>query len=151
MNECIKEVFTLILDINDAPVAIGEKDKEYYDALKAEELFKNTEWKDIFIIALGTGFRNRLRREIGKQHSGGLFRRSYLKEEDETLIAAVALSIEPPDVLLDGEKIIHIAEEYAHCGIGILDKKRESSYGAFEKEFEQEVLQLCEEIFGRDL
>lgn len=139
----------MIFEVSDSPVAVGKEDREYYNLLKEEELFKKADWKDIFMIAFAIGFRNGLRRELSKQHSGGLFRRSYLMEEDKACIAAVAVCEESPDLLLDGEKIIRIAEEYAHAGIGILYSKQESLLGTFEKDFEREILQLCREIFGK--
>lgn len=138
----------MLLELKDRPVAIDEEDrKEYEELQKAEEIFRELDWKDIFIIAVGWGIRKNSRKPIQKQYSGGLFRISYLREEDEALLAAAAMYALSDEVLADGEKVIKIAEEYAHGGIHELwDWVRSTSLDTVEKDFEREVVKLAREF-----
>jgi hypothetical protein len=143
-----------VLELKDRPVVIGNEDRELYDRLKeTEEIFrvKGLEWKDIFIIAVGWGIRKKSRKPIQKRDSGGLFRTSYLREEDEALLAATALYDASDEILADGEKVVKIAEEYAHGGIHELwDWVRSTPFEAFEKDFEREVVKLAREFLQAD-
>ena len=146
-----------MLELKDRPVVIGNEDRELYDRLKeTEEIFrvKGLEWKDIFIIAVGWGVRKNSRKQIQKQYSGGLFRTSYLREEDEALLAAVALyDASDEKILADGEKekVVEIAEEYAHGGIHELwDWVQSTPLETFEKDFEAEVVKLAREFLQAD-
>lgn len=143
-----------MLGLKDVPVIdIDEKDREAYDRLKeSEEVFRNLDWKDVFIIAMGLGLYKGLRKPIQKRHSGGFFRGSFLREEDEALLAAAAVYAESGvDVLSNEREVIAIVEEYAHGGVHELLRWVESSpYGTFEKDFEREVLQLIKEFLESD-
>lgn len=133
-------------------VYIDNEDREVYERLhEEEEMFKDLDWKDIFIIAVGWGIRKKSRKPIQKRDSGGFFRTSYLREEDEALLAAVALYDASDEILADGEKVVKIAEEYAHGGIHELwDWVRSTPFEAFEKDFEREVVKLAREFLQAD-
>lgn len=142
-----------MLGLKDIPIIdIDEKDREVYDKLeKSEEVFHNLDWKDMFIIAVGLGVHKGLRKPIQKRYSGGFFRGSYLREEDEALLATAAVYAESEEVLCDEKKVIKIVEEYAHGGIHELLRWVESSpYETFEKDFEREILKLTEELLKND-
>uniref|UniRef100_A0A7V4TXY5 Uncharacterized protein n=1 Tax=Candidatus Caldatribacterium saccharofermentans TaxID=1454753 RepID=A0A7V4TXY5_9BACT len=128
-----------------------EEDTEVYKRLQEEEIFKDLDWKDIFIIAVGWGIRKNSRKPIQKRDSGGFFRTSYLREEDEVLLAAAAVYAESDEVLKDGERVLKIAEEYARGGVHELwDWVQSTPLETFEKDFEAEVVKLAREFLQAD-
>ncbi|MCS7242529.1 hypothetical protein [Candidatus Caldatribacterium sp.] len=142
-----------MLGLKDVPVVnIDEEDKKAYKELgESEEIFRNADAKDIFIIAVGLGVHKGLRKPIQKKHSGGFFRGSYLREEDEALLAAVAVYATSVDVLCNEREVVEIAEEYAHGGVQELLRWVQSSpFECFEKDFEREIVELIEEFLKDD-
>jgi len=129
---------------------IDEEDKELYDKLKKEDIFKDKNRRDQFLFAMSIGFKNRFRIPIKKKLKGGFFRTEDLRQEDRTLVNSVALSvINSIEDLSNREEVYKIAEEYAHGGIKLLIGKIESTqFGTFWKIFEKELHDIYEETIG---
>ena len=99
-----------------------KSDKNLYDALADEDIFKGLDLKHIFIMAMVLGFRENKREKIQQKEPGGLFRVSYLNDTEKALIKSIAVSTENGnlEVLLDKKKVYSIAEEYANGGLRLL-------------------------------
>lgn len=128
---------------------IDEGDWNLYEQLTKEGMFKGTERKEQFLMAMIVGFRHKTKRPISKQYSGGFARVEYLKSEDDALIAAVGLhDTGSVEILTDKKKLYEIAEEYAHAGIQILaDMVSSTQFGDFDKHFEKLLLETYSELF----
>jgi len=126
------------------------RDRDLYDRLQTEGMFKSTDRKDQFLFAMAFGCKSEARLPLDKKD--GLVRTSYLRAEDEALMNAVAVhhagSLE---VLADREQVYKIAEEYAHAGIRLLVDWIESQpYGSVETRFEKELRDVFDALVGGD-
>jgi hypothetical protein len=125
-------------------LSIDKKDKVLYEKLKAEAIF-NKENKDLFIMAMTYGYKNKVRTALETKE--GYVRTEYLKPEDWALINSLAIGTRSVEILSKPEDICQLAEQYAHAGIKILAAKLDStSFGSFEKQFEKELLEMYEKI-----
>lgn len=119
---------------------IDKKDKELYEKLKEEKIFRGKSNKELFILALIYGYRNKVHREISNKE--GFVRTEYLDEKDWALIKSIAIDHKSVEILNDKGKIVNIVQEYAHMGIQILKSNLErSQYGSFDKLFERELIE----------
>jgi len=118
-------------------------DKDLYDRLKNEKLFKDKNLKEKFIYALTLGYKNNISVPIKLKE--GLFYTKDLSENDEALLSALAIytSEKGIDILIDKAEIYKIAEEYAHAGIRLLiDNIDSTPYGSYEKIVEKELSEI---------
>ncbi|NPV51681.1 MAG: hypothetical protein HPY60_10885 [Candidatus Methanofastidiosum sp.] len=124
-----------------------DKDNKYlYDEIKFLQGFER---KDQFIFAMAFGFINDFKPKLNKKEF--ITRTSYLKEEDNALLKAVALkSTENIDILSDKKRIYGIAERYANGGIQLLADEVGNKYGSFEKKLEKILMNLYEKISGEN-
>ena len=128
----------------------AEDDIEKYNFLAKENLFKDFQNKDYFLLALAFGYANELRAPIEKRASGGFFRAETMSPEDWMIIKSVAIEEESEDILKEPEEVFNIVEEYAHGGIKLLVEQLKSiSFGSTNKCLEKYVNDLYEEI-GED-
>lgn len=105
-------------------------ERQLYDQLKEEEIFKNMDLKHVFMMAFAKGVQAKKRNPLKNRASGGLIREAYLDDRERALIRAVAIAEEGKlGVLLDEKRVYQIAEEYASGGIRLL--KNEVCSGDF--------------------
>lgn len=125
---------------------IDVNDRELYDKIEEQEMFKGRTRKEQFLFAMALGVRNDI--TIPLRTKEGFFLVKDLRPEDEALINAVVLWNEgSADILSDKEKAYKIAEEYAHAGIKLLVDKIESvEFGSFWKQFEKELYEIYEKV-----
>lgn len=131
-------------------IHIDKKDRELYEVLKSEEIFKDRENKDLFVISMAYGFKNRIKEGIEKKE--GFVRVEYLSGWDLALINAVAMyDTNSVEVISNKEEVFKIAEEYAHAGVKLLfDKINSVQFGTFDKQFEKELHETYEELVAQD-
>ena len=84
-----------------------------------EDLLPFESMKHLFMLATFVGYQEGKRVPLGKRQ--GIFGWTQLKDEDVTLLRALALAeTGSVDILTDQGKILHIAEEYANTGIIVI-------------------------------
>lgn len=124
-------------------VYISAEDRVKYETLKGEISFlSDKDAKDLFLFAFiyGVYYKNK-KKELSKRE--GYFRTEYLRDEDKALFKVVGVSDESFDILNDMDKILDLAERYAHNGIDILlNELKSKSVGSFEKNFELTLLEM---------
>jgi hypothetical protein len=82
---------------------------------------------DIFMLCLAIGFESGIQGELPPKSSNGV-RLTYIKEDNEALIRALALSVSNnSDILLDDEKVLDIAERFAATGLILLERELNKS------------------------
>lgn len=125
---------------------IEKDDRDIYDRLKKLKLFKKHDNKNLFLMAMVFGFHKKQSKPITT--SDGFVRKSYLRDNDESLINALAVYEKNDlDILLDKKEVFKIAEEYANAGIKIIDKMiSDSDEAEFIKQLEYLLLEKYEEI-----
>ena len=93
---------------------------EYTRLLGRDSLFAGKDNKDLFMMAMITGFYNKNRITLEGQKEGYILI-SYLSPKELSVIRAIAIAEEGNlDILLDKERLHGIIEEYAAGGIGLL-------------------------------
>ena len=101
-----------------------------------------------YILALVVGFTKGERLKIVKKD--GFILIENLQDEDLSLIKAIAVKEDGNlDVLLDREKVFRIADEYANCGIKLLNNSiLGKEYGSYFKKLEAELIDKFNEVKG---
>lgn len=124
----------------------SDREKYYNRLLKRDSPFAGRENKNLFIMAMVTGFREGARVKLRKKE--GFVRTEYLSPNEKSIIKAIAVATEGSlDVLLDKRKVYSIAEEYAASGIKLLkDKVFSHEYGSYIKKLESELVDEFEKI-----
>jgi hypothetical protein len=101
---------------------IEKSDKLIYNKLEqSNEIFKDKSHKDIFMIALALGYKNKLPKKMKKSYP--LVNCSSFSSRDCWVITAIAVEEKGMAVLSDMLEIRKIAEGYANAGFEILQKK----------------------------
>jgi hypothetical protein len=123
-------------------VYISTEDRDKYEKLKKEVSFLgDKDAKDLFLFAFVYGVRYNSKKTLTKKD--GYFRTEYLKDEDKALLKIVAIFHESFDILNEMDKVLDLAEKYAHAGIDILiNELKSKSIGTFEKKLELTLLEL---------
>lgn len=127
-------------------LSIEKANREIYDKLKELDLFNKYDNKSLFLMSMVFGFNKR--KQTPLKTTDGYVRESYLRENDESLIKAVAV-YEKNDlnVLLNKKEVYKIAEEYANTGIKIIDQMiSDSDEAEFIKQLEYLLLEKYEEL-----
>jgi len=125
---------------------VGKRDRELYDHdAIAREIGAGRTRKEQFLFAMAIGFKNKLKRPLDAREGGGFFLAKDLHPKDMALLDAVAIcDTGSADVLMDGEAVFRIAEEYAHAGIKLLyDEVTSGQPGSFWKRLECELFDLA--------
>ena len=124
---------------------IAKEDRERYTRLR-DEFGEDSNWKELFMLAAGTGCRVGERQPFEKRDE--FFHVRDLKDRDWALLNALALHAEDDaDVTLETDEVFSIAEEYAHAGIRILADMVESSpLEGFQKHLEKRLDDVYEEL-----
>lgn len=123
---------------------VDKDNKHLYDDLSFLQM-KEFERKDQFMFAVAFGFINDFKPELNRREF--ITRTSYLKEEDQALLNAIAIkSTGSIDILSDKKEVYHIAERYANGGIQLLSDEVGSKYGSFEKRLEKILIELFNKI-----
>jgi hypothetical protein len=133
-----------------ATLSIDDQDRvQYEEKLKREPVFNSRDNKDVFLVAMSFGFKNKVRVPLRKKF--GFVRTSYLQIEDDALMDVVAYGdTGDPEVLADRGRVYQIAEEYAHGGIGLLvDWIAAQPHHSTEKALELELVQTCGNLHKR--
>jgi hypothetical protein len=127
---------------------IEKGDRDLYKGIKGEDMFSGKDTKELFIIALAFGFKNKVRKSF--QNREGYVRTEYLTDKDKALLYAIALKeADSVDILSDKEEVFKIAEEYAHGGVRILhDSIGSTQFGSFSKQFEKMLHEIYEELMS---
>ncbi len=123
---------------------IEKKDKQVYNKLEqGNEIFKNKNHKDIFLISLALGFKNKVTKKMKEPYP--LINCSSFTNKETWLIASIAIKEKGLSVLNDMLEIRKIAEGYANAGFEILQKKLfEEKPGDVLNYFEAEVIALID-------
>ena len=132
-------------------LCIDKRDRQLYDDIARESIFKDHDRKEQFLVAMATGFGAAAKRPLEGIESSGFFRTSYLQPQDRALINAVAVAeSQSVDVLLDPEAVFRTAEEYAHGGIQILHGEiMNTQYGSFDKRFEKVLSEAYDAVMDK--
>jgi len=126
---------------------IRKSDRKDYDRLlEKDSPLVGKENKDLFMMALITGFHEGTRVKLDKIE--GFFLLYHLNDEENSIIKAIAVAEEGDlNILLDKKKVYSIAEEYATSGIKLLRNKVFSGeYGSYIKKLESELIDEFERI-----
>jgi len=126
---------------------IRKSDRKDYDRLlEKDSPLVGKENKDLFTMALITGFHEGTRVKLDKRE--GFFLLYHLNDEENSIIKAIAVAEEGDlNILLDKKKVYSIAEEYAAGGIKLLrDKIFSGEYGSYIKKLESELIDEFERI-----
>lgn len=126
---------------------IRKSDRKDYDRLlEKDSPLVGKENKDLFMMALITGFHEGNRVKLDKRE--GFFLLYHLNDEENSIIKAIAVAEEGDlNILLDKKKVYSIAEEYATSGIKLLrDKVFSGEYGSYIKKLESELIDEFERI-----
>ncbi|MDO9044560.1 MAG: hypothetical protein Q7U35_04555 [Methanobacteriaceae archaeon] len=124
---------------------IEKDDREIYDRLKKINLFRKYDNKNLFLMAMVFGFHKKQFYPIN--NPDGFVRLSYLRDNEESLINALAVyEINDLDILLNKKKVYLIAEEYANAGIKIIDKMISDSDEEFIEQLEYLLLEKYEDM-----
>lgn len=126
---------------------IRKSDRKDYDRLlEKDSPLVGKENKDLFTMALITGFHEGTRVKLDKRE--GFFLLYHLNNEENSIIKAIAVAEEGDlNILLDKKKVYSIAEEYAAGGIKLLrDKVFSGEYGSYIKKLESELIDEFERI-----
>lgn len=124
-----------------------KNDKESYEELKEDPIFSELQNKDLFLIALTVGYKEKKRKQIDKKDPKGFVRTEYLGPEDWMIVKSVAIDEESEEVLNKPEIVIQIAEEYAHGGLEfLLEDLKNLPFASTEKWLEKNVVDLYNEI-----
>lgn len=128
-------------------VYISTEDREKYEKLKKEISFlSDKDAKDLFLFAFVYGVRFNSKKALTKKE--GYFRTEYLKDADKALLRIVGIFYESFEILDDLDRVLELAEKYAHAGIDILiNDLKSKSIGTFEKKLE---LSLLEQVTGQN-
>lgn len=131
-------------------IFIDKEDRPHYDRLENDDMFKGKSKKEQFIFAMSIGVKNNIKQPLNNRDTGGFFWLKDARPEDEALMNAVALlEDDSASILSDKDKVYKIAEEYAHAGIKLLADKIESiQFGSFYKQFEGELHEFYNTLFG---
>jgi hypothetical protein len=118
---------------------VDKADRQLYDDMARESVFKDQERKEQFLTAMAIGYKEGARRPLQDIESSGFFRTAYLLPQDLALINAVAVvQAGSVEILLDAESVFGIAEEFAHGGIQILHGLiMDTQFGSFAKRLEK--------------
>lgn len=103
-------------------IHIDSERRDMFEALQNSEdsPFYESENHDLFMFALGYGYKNTVPETI-KNKKGAFFGRGSLSEHQQAVIEAVAVAEERDvHVLRDQRMVYEIAEEYANAGIELL-------------------------------
>jgi len=137
-----------------AIIFIRESDKKHFKKLLDKDSpFSKKGNKDVFIMAMITGFKNGIKYKLVKKDPSGFFRTSYLTEKEKSLIKAIAINDQKNLLVLkDKKKVYTIAEEYAAGGVKILkDKVFSADYGSFVKKFETELTSMLQKLSSSNI
>jgi len=126
-------------------VYISTEDREKYEKLKREISFlSDKDAKDLFLFAFVYGVRFNSKKALTKKE--GYFRTEYLKDADKALLRIVGIFYESFEILDDLDRVLELAEKYAHAGIDILiNDLKSKSIGTFEKKLELSLLEQVTE------
>lgn len=128
-------------------ILIDKDDRKLYERLKEETIFQKKLNKDLFLTAVGYGFKNNVKKAINKTDNTFL-RTYYLADEDWAFLKSLAISESSLDILKDMNEVLNIAEEYAHAGIEILVNEIDSfQIGTFAKKMEKDVVDFMKTNF----
>lgn len=122
-------------------------DREIYDVLKKEEIFKKLDLIHIFMSALSIGYREKKRTKLDTKE--GLILLYHVPPEYKNIMKAITVEEHNGDlgVLLDENEIYSIAEEYASGGIRILNNKITiGEFGSYIKRLESELMEMRNEM-----
>jgi len=126
---------------------IRKSDRKHYDRLlEKDSPLVGKENKDLFMLALITGFHEGARVKLDKRE--GFFLLYHLNDKENSIIKAIAVAEKGDlNILLDKKKVYSIAEEYAAAGIKLLrDKVFSGGYGSYIKKLESELIDEFERI-----
>src|SRR3989344_2475510 len=123
---------------------IEKSDQITYNQLEqSNEIFKDKSHKDIFMMALTLGFKNKLSKKMNKPYP--LINCSSFSSRDCWVIAAIAVQDKGLAVLNDMTEMRKIAEGYANAGFEILQKKLlEEKPGDVLNHLEAEMIEILE-------
>ncbi|MBD3309498.1 hypothetical protein GF348_24175 [candidate division KSB3 bacterium] len=131
-------------------INVPKKNKKDFDLLREDKgsFFYGREHKEIFLIAMAYGFLNSNYKPLGEKHQGGHFRVDTLKDQDITLIKAIAAKKTGSlDILLNLKEVYSIAEQYAAGGINYLKNDVFSKqHGSYSKKLEELLVELYKKI-----
>ncbi len=120
--------------------------EDFRRLLKKDSPLKSKETKDVFLLAVAKGYSFKSRVKLKNKES--FVRTEYLKDEDEALLKAIAIS-ETKDwkILSDPKEIFAIAEEYAVGGIKHLKHEVfDKQYGSFLKRVESQLFDKAKKL-----
>jgi hypothetical protein len=125
---------------------VDKEDFELYTEFRKAGVSGDSEdVRTAFMLALVTGFRNRIEPEIGAKKS--YWRTEYISNEDRALINAIAIISKGISVLENQEELYQAIEKYAHGGIKLLNEKMKASQaGTFIKSIETELYKMYDEL-----
>lgn len=128
-------------------LSIEKNDKEKYEKLREESIFKEKDNKDLFIFAMAYGYTKNVCKTLESKE--GYVRTEYLKSEDWALIDSLVIDKGSIDMLGNPEKIFQLAEQYANAGIKLLNEKINSiQFGSFDKYLEKDEFELYNKIMA---
>ena len=120
---------------------VDASDRESYDALEKDWIFRDRSKKEQFLLAVAIGARHGVSKALEKRAE--FFHASNLRPVDEALLDTVAvMSTDSVDILSDKKEVYKIAEEFARGGIQILKDEMGGAQGSSDKRFELSLREL---------
>lgn len=125
-------------------IYIDSLDRAIYDKMEKELKVKKISNKDLFMIALITGFKSNIKTSINKKLE--YYWTKDLTSEDEIIIKSIAISENNNAAILqDTEELVRLSQEYAHGGISVIKGILEQ-HGSFIKYIEKEIFEKYNKI-----
>ncbi len=121
---------------------IEKNNKKLFNELEgSNEIFKDKNHRDIFMIALAMGYKHKVSKKMKQPYP--LINCNSFNDEDVWLIASIAIKEKGLSVLGDMVEMRKIAEGYANAGFDILYKKLyEEKPGTVLKHLEAVLLEV---------
>lgn len=118
--------------------------KTYNDFEASNEIFKEKNHKDIFLMSLAIGYKHKVTKKMKSPYP--LINCNSFTNKEAWLIASIAIKEKGLSVLNDMVEMRKIAESYANAGFEILKKKLyEEKPGEVINYFEAELLELLQD------
>lgn len=104
---------------------IEKKLQDKYQEITNSGFFEDCENHEVFLIAMGYGWRNGIRKEIEKRYP--VVNTRKIDDTQAWTMASIAIAEEGFSVLSDVSEIQRIAEEYANGGFSVIQDKIEKA------------------------
>lgn len=124
--------------------SIEKEYQEKYQDITNSGLFEGCENHDVFLVAMGYGWKNDIRKPVDERYP--VVNTRKIDETQAWTLASIAIAEEGFSVLSDIDQVRKIAEEYANGGFSVLqDKIEQAPPNAELEKIQREMIQEIED------